>query len=91
MSQARHLAEEYYRRTMHPGPHNDDPWYHAHMVLLRDILTHLEVVLEDEEIPPGKVTRILRSLLYGSPHPADAVIRQQQPGNTSAPCRMRLR
>lgn len=45
---------------------------------LADMLVRLEIVLADEDVPPEKITRVLRSLLYSAPTEADALLRMKQ-------------
>ena len=85
MSLARHLTEQYLRRTRQPGDNAlDAPWQFQHAVL-RDMLTRLEVILEDEGVAPETIERVIRCMLYGAPSPsrrgtADAA----DPGNDQA-------
>lgn len=78
MSESRHIIEDYFRRTGRPRDSALDGPYMYEMAVLRDLLDRLEVILEDEGVPPETVTRVIRCMLYGAPSPADAELRMRQ-------------
>lgn len=78
MSFAVSAIHEWERRTRRPGPQHNDPWYQYQKDALRDLLIRLEAVLEDEEVPEETARRVIRCMLYGSPHASDAVLRVHQ-------------
>jgi hypothetical protein len=49
-----------------------DPGYRYQFDIMRDMLNHLSVVLEDEGIPTEQAERIMRSVLYGTSSVANA-------------------
>jgi hypothetical protein len=55
-----------------------DPQYHAEIARLRKLLTLLDMVMEDEEIPEDKRVRIIRCVIYGGPDEAAALERMQR-------------
>jgi hypothetical protein len=75
---ARSLAEDYFRRTGQPRDGSLDASYLYQMTVLRDLLSRLEVILDDEGVPPTTAHRVVRGLLYGSPSPFEAELRIQQ-------------
>lgn len=77
MSLARALTESYLRRTGKPRD-GLDAHYHYQWTVLRDLMSRLEVILDDEGIDREQAGRILRCLLYGSPSPVDAELRMKQ-------------
>lgn len=78
MSLASRLPEDYQRRTGVPRDLALDGHYAYQWAVLRDLLSRLEVILDDEGIPRETAERVLRCLLYGSPSPADAEQRMRQ-------------
>lgn len=78
MTSAHRLAEDYFRRTSCPADTGLDAAFAYQRAVLRDLLTRLEVILEDEGIPGPTTERVIRCLLYGSPSPADAELRIRQ-------------
>jgi hypothetical protein len=46
--------------------------------VLRDMLSRLEVVLDDEGVPRDVAVRVIRCMLYGSPSPAAAEERMRR-------------
>jgi hypothetical protein len=71
LSLAYALTESYLRRTGKPRD-GLDAHYQYQWTVLRDLLSRLEVILDDEGIDREQAERILRCLLYGSPSVADA-------------------
>jgi hypothetical protein len=75
---AKEMWESYLRRTGGVEMYTQEPGYRLQYDWMRDLLTHLEVILEDEEIAPEKRERILRSVIYGAPTVAEAEQRLRQ-------------
>jgi hypothetical protein len=82
MGHAAQIIEDYFQRKGQPRASALDAAYQFEMTMLRDMLSRLEVVLEDENVHPDKVCRILRCMLYGSPSPAAAELRMRQEQET---------
>ncbi|MER5649687.1 hypothetical protein [Streptosporangium sp. NPDC002524] len=69
---ARQIWESYLRRTGAAEMYGREPVYFQQLNQIRDLMTRLEVILEDEEIAPEQRERILRSVVYGTPTVAEA-------------------
>lgn len=78
MSYANHLVETYRDRTGQPRDSALDGAWQYQWTVLRDMLSCLEVILDDEGVPRETAVRVLRCLLYGSPSVADAELRMGQ-------------
>lgn len=78
MTLAAKLTEDYLRRTGKPRDSAFDAHYQYQWGVLRDLMSRLEVILDDEGIGHETAERVLRCLLYGSPSPADAELRMEQ-------------
>jgi hypothetical protein len=78
MSIARAAIHDWERRTARPGPHNNDAHFQYQTFVLQDLVDRLEIIMDDEGIPEEKIRRVIRCMLYGSPHPADALVREEQ-------------
>jgi hypothetical protein len=74
----RALVEDYFRLKGQPGPAQRDPWYQYEVTLLTDMLSRLEVILDDEGVDRGTARRVIRCMLYGAPSPAAAEQRMRQ-------------
>ena len=72
MSYAAGIVRDYFRRTGQPGDMSLDACYQYEMTVLRDMLSRLEVILDDEGVPHEVAERVIRCMLYGSPSPAAA-------------------
>ncbi|MBO3751556.1 hypothetical protein J5X84_36250 [Streptosporangiaceae bacterium NEAU-GS5] len=69
---ARALWQEYLIRIGADDMYRREPVFYAQWNFLRETLERIEVVLQDEHLPPDQVERILRSILYGGPSKSDA-------------------
>jgi hypothetical protein len=78
VSKALAALHDWNRRTKGPGPHNTDPHFQYHTTVLRELLTRLEIVLADEGVDEETALRVIRGMIYGSPHASDAVLRAAQ-------------
>jgi hypothetical protein len=78
MGYANALSEDYFRRIGHPGDGAMDAAWQFQHTLLRDMLQRLEVILDDEGVDRPTGERVIRSLLYGSPLPAEAERRMRE-------------
>lgn len=78
MSHAGKLIEDYFQRKGQPRDTALDAAYQFEMTVLRDMISRLEVILEDEGVPSETAVRVIRCLLYGAPSAADAELRMQQ-------------
>ena len=78
MTHAGRLVEEYFERKGQPRASALDAAYQFEMTVLRDMLSRLEVILEDEGVSRETIERVIRCMLYGSPSLADAELRMQQ-------------
>jgi hypothetical protein len=79
MIDAELLTQSYFHRIGLPNKALlSDPTYDAQMKWLRDMVTRLAVILEDEDIPDVTATRIVRSMLYGAPTEEAADLRMRQ-------------
>jgi Mn-dependent DtxR family transcriptional regulator len=82
MGYASALVESYFRRVGYPSDSAiDGVWQFEHAVL-RDMLSRLEVILDDEDVDRPTAERIIRCLLYGSPSPAVAELRERETKRT---------
>jgi len=72
------LIEDYFRRLGHPRDSAMDAVWQFEHIMLRDMLSRLEVILEDEGVEPATAERVIRCMLYGSPSPAVAELRMRQ-------------
>lgn len=82
MGYASYLIETYFRRLGHPGDSAMDGVWQFERTMLRDMLSRLEIILEDEGVDRATLERILRCLLYGSPSPAVAELRMRETERT---------
>lgn len=67
-------ARERYQLNM-PGAHEawlNDPTHHYLVTWMDTMLTAVDMVMEDEGIAPEVRERIIRTVVYGGPNPADA-------------------
>jgi hypothetical protein len=78
VSYAHDLIADYCRRTGQAQDTALDGAYQYQLSVLRDILSRLEVILQDEDVEPGTAQRVMRCLLYGAPSVADAELRMRQ-------------
>ena len=78
MGYANALIEDYFRRLGHPRDSAMDAVWQFEHTMLRDMLSRLEVILEDEGVEPATAERVIRCMLYGSPSPAVAELRMRQ-------------
>jgi hypothetical protein len=78
MSYADHVMRDFARRTARPGDIQMDGAYQFETAVLRDMLTRLEVILEDEGVDRGTCERVIRCMLYGAPSPAAVDLRMRQ-------------
>lgn len=67
---AHELMGQYLQRMGQHGRRPDSAVYRFQLDTLRETLTRLEVVLQDEGVPDDTVERVIRAMLYGSPSPA---------------------
>jgi hypothetical protein len=82
MSYADGIIEDYFRRAGHPHDQAMDATWQFERALLRDMLTRLEVILEDEGVDRTTAGRVIRCMLYGSPSPAAAEMRMREAERT---------
>lgn len=75
---AQHAMAEFQRRTGRPPEMSLDAYYQFETAVLRDMLTRLEVILQDEGVDQAVTERVIRCMLYGSPSPAAAEQRMRQ-------------
>jgi hypothetical protein len=78
MSHAGQIIEDYFQRKGQPRDSALDAAYQFEMTMLRDMLSRLEVILDDEGVGPDTRERVIRCMLYGSPSPAAAEMRMRQ-------------
>lgn len=78
MSYASEMVGRYFQRTGQSSAGALDAAYQYHMTLLRDMISRLEVILDDEGVPRETAERVIRCLLYGAPSAADAELRMRQ-------------
>jgi hypothetical protein len=78
VSYAHDLIADYFKRTGQAQDSALDGAYRYHLGGLRDILSRLEVILDDEGVPRETAQRVMRCLLYGVPSVADAELRMRQ-------------
>lgn len=55
-----------------------DPNYAYQTAVLHRMLEVADMAMEDEDIPAPSRARIIATILYGSPHEADALLRVEQ-------------
>jgi hypothetical protein len=72
MSYATEAVRRYLGRTGAPRDTGLDAAYQYEWTVLRDMLSRLEVILEDEGVPRETAERVIRCVLYGSPSPGAA-------------------
>lgn len=75
---ANDLIRQHFVRTGAPQPTAIDAAYQYQMTLLREMLTRLEIILEDEGVEQAAIERVLRCMLYGAPSEAEALMRMEQ-------------
>lgn len=75
MSNADSMFNSYMRRT---GQLPIDGVQQFQHTFLRDTLRRLEVAMQDEQVPPETITRVMRAVLYGAPGEAEAEMRVKQ-------------
>jgi hypothetical protein len=78
MGIASEMVHDYFRRMGQPGDMSLDAYYQYEMALLRDMLTRLEVILADEDVPLDAAARVIRCMLYGAPTRAGAEQRMRR-------------
>lgn len=78
MTYAGQIIERYFERKGQPRAAALDAAYQFEMTVLRDMLSRLEVILEDERVGRDVIERVIRCMLYGSPSPAAAELRMRQ-------------
>jgi hypothetical protein len=83
MSYAHAIVADYFRRRNVPPDSQLDGLYQYEMTILRDMLDRLEVILDDEGVPPEVAQRVIRCMLYGSPSPAAAEERMRRENETA--------
>jgi hypothetical protein len=69
-----HALRDYQSRMGHLV--QADAWYQYQLEMLRTMLTRMQIVLEDEGVPEEMIRSVIRCLIYGSPDPSEAIIRQ---------------
>ena len=79
---AAEIIRDYFRRTGRPGDNALDACYQYEMTVLRDTLSRLEVILDDEGVPREVAIRVIRCMVYGSPSPAAAEERMRREAET---------
>ena len=72
MSYAAEAVRRYLGRTGTPHTSGLDAAYQYEWTILRDMLSRLEVILDDEGVPRETAERVIRCMLYGSPSPGAA-------------------
>jgi hypothetical protein len=82
MGYASALIESYFGRLGHPSSSAMDAVWQFEQTMLRDMLSRLEIILEDEDVDRATAERVLRCLLYGSPSPAVAELRMRESERT---------
>ena len=74
MSDTVRSARERYQQNM-PGAHEawlNDPTHHYLVTWMDAILTAADLVMEDEGVPEETRRRVIRTVVYGGPSPADS-------------------
>jgi hypothetical protein len=64
-------TEERLRKLIEPISYANDAYYHASVSMFRAWLQGAEMAMEDEDVDPGTIQRILDRLVYGTPTPFD--------------------
>ncbi len=73
------LVEEHARRNLENQiAYHHDAQFRYQTRMLATVLHLVDEVLEHEGIPASVRTRVVRCVLYGSPNPADALLRIDQ-------------
>lgn len=78
MSRAAGILDGYYRRTGQPRDNERDAVFAYERTMLRNLMTRLEVILEDEGVDQDTADRVMRCLVYGSADPDEAERRMRQ-------------
>ena len=78
MGYADQIVADHFQRTGQPRAGAFDGAYQYQVTVLRDLLTRLEVILDDEGVPRDTAKRVIRCMLYGMPSQADAELRMRQ-------------
>ena len=78
MSYAAEAVRSYLWRAGVPRETRLDAAYQYEWTVLRDMLSRLEVILDDEGVPRETAERVIRCMLYGSPSPAGAEERMRR-------------
>lgn len=58
--------------------YHNEALYHAQVEQFRSWLKMTEMAMEDENIHPDKIERMLNRLVYGVPNSSDAYLRQEE-------------
>lgn len=74
---ARDLFEDFSRRAGYPRS-GTDAYAGYELMVLRDTVQRLEIILDDEGVPPATARRVVRCMLYGSPSQSAAELRARQ-------------
>jgi hypothetical protein len=83
VSYAHQIITDYFRRRDVPPDSSLDGLYQYEMTVLRDMLSRLEVILDDEGVDREVAQRVIRCMLYGSPSPAAAEERIRRDAETA--------
>lgn len=78
MGYAAEIVRDYFRRTGQPADQGLDACYQYETTVLRDMLSRLEVILDDEGVPREVAMRVIRCMVYGAPSPAAAEERMRR-------------
>ncbi len=70
--------ERYSIRLGNPGAARTDPYFQYHLTLLRNLLTIVEISLEDQGVDPEIARKVIRHVVFGGyPESADIVVRRE--------------
>lgn len=78
MIDARELAGKYLHRMGHTYRTSLDASGQWQLLWLKETVTRLAVILEDEGVSDETAARVVRSLLYGAPTESEAALRMQK-------------
>ena len=67
--------DERLRKLMDPVAAEKDAFYAAQVTTFRAFLMAFEDAMEDEEVDPGIIQRVLNRVVYATPNGADAYLR----------------
>ena len=72
------VHEDRLRALIDPEIMDNDAWYHAQVACFRTWLNGAQMAMEDEDVEPETVERVLNRMVYGVPYSGVGYERQGQ-------------